>query len=101
MLIKGFRNYLVGELEVYRNAGIVKAANLKKAADVIVTLIEGLEYHAHFLSENEPFEEFASYSKQLVVTMLKGQTEADPMVVEGQKKNLVEDNIINWSVTDA
>jgi len=72
-MFKRFRNYLVGELEVYRNAGIVKVTNLKKAADVIITLMEGLEYHAHFLSENESFEEFAGYSRQLVVAMLKGQ----------------------------
>jgi len=72
-MFKRFRNYLVGELEVYRNAGIVKAKNLKKAADLIVTLMEGLEYHAHFLSENEPFDQFANYSKQMVVAMLKGK----------------------------
>ena len=72
-MFKRFRNYLVGELEVYRNAGIVKAKNLKKAADLIVTLMEGLEYHAHFLSENEPFDQFANHSKQMVVAMLKGK----------------------------
>ena len=72
-MFKRFRNYLVEKLEVYRNAGIVKAKDLKKAADVIVTLMEGLEYQAHFLSENEPFEEFANYSKKLVVAMLNGQ----------------------------
>lgn len=70
-MFKNFRNYLVAELEVYQNAGIVKAKNLKKAADTIVTLMEGLEFHAHFLSEDEPFEEFANYSKQLVIAMLK------------------------------
>lgn len=51
-MFKRFRNYLVEKLEVYRNAGIVKAKDLKKAADVIVTLMEGLEYQAYFLSEN-------------------------------------------------
>lgn len=72
-MFKHFRDYLVAELEFYRKAGIVKAKNLQKAADIIITLMEGLEYHAHFLSENEPFEEFANYSKQMVVAMLKGQ----------------------------
>ena len=71
-MFKNFRNYLAAELEVYRNAGIIKVKNLKKAADTIVTLMEGLEYHAHFLAEDEPFEEFANYSKQLVMAMLKG-----------------------------
>jgi hypothetical protein len=72
-MFKNFRDYLVGELEVYRKAGIIKAKDLSKAADTIVTLMEGLEYHAHFLSENKPFEEFAKYSRQMVVAMLKGQ----------------------------
>ena len=72
-MFKNFRNYLVGELEVYRKAGIVKVKNLKNAADAIVTLMEGLEYHAHFLSDNEPFEEFANYSRQMIVSMLKNQ----------------------------
>lgn len=72
-MFKRFRNYLIEELEGYRNAGIVKADNLKKAADVIITLMEGLEYRAHFLSENELFEEFAAYAKQLAVTMLSGR----------------------------
>ncbi|UCD78603.1 MAG: TetR family transcriptional regulator [Desulfobacterales bacterium] len=72
-MFKRFRNYLVDELEVYRNAGIVKVKNLKKAADVIITLMEGLEFHTHFLSENKAFEEFAHYSKQLVVAMLTGK----------------------------
>jgi AcrR family transcriptional regulator len=72
-MFKNFRNYLVGELEVYQKAGIVKVKNLKIAADTIVTLMEGLEYHAHFLSDNEPFEEFANYSRQMIVSMLKNQ----------------------------
>jgi len=72
-MFKRFRNYLIEELDGYRNAGIVKAKNLKKAADVIITLMKGLEYQAHILSENEPFEEFATYAKQLAVAMLSGQ----------------------------
>ena len=72
-MFKDFRNYLVAELEVYRDAGIVNAVDLNKAADTIVTLMEGLEFHAHFLSENEPFEVFANYSRQLAIAMLKGQ----------------------------
>jgi AcrR family transcriptional regulator len=72
-MFKRFRNYLVAEFEFYRQAGIVKATDLKKVADIVMTLMEGLEYHAHFLSENETFEKFADCSKQTVVAMLKGQ----------------------------
>jgi hypothetical protein len=47
---------------------------LKKAADIIVTLMEGLEFHAHFLSERQPFENFANYAKHLVLSLLKDET---------------------------
>jgi AcrR family transcriptional regulator len=73
-MFKRFRNYLVNELEGYRKAGIIAVNDLEKAADVIVTLMEGLEFHTHFLAENQPFEEFADYSKQLALAMLKGET---------------------------
>ncbi len=35
-------------------------------------MMEGLEFHAHFLSEGRPFEDFASYAKELTLEMLKG-----------------------------
>ena len=81
-MIRRFRDYLVAELEVYRKAGIVKVKDLKKASDIIVTLMEGLEFHAHFLAENQPFEKFAHYSKQLALAMLKG--ERVPMEVDAE-----------------
>lgn len=70
-MIKQFRDYLVGELELFRKKGILKINDVKKAADIIVTLMEGMEFHSHFLSEEKPFEEFADYAKNLVFTLLK------------------------------
>ncbi|MGD8881188.1 MAG: TetR/AcrR family transcriptional regulator [Desulfobacterales bacterium] len=69
-MIQGFRDYIVNELEIYKREGIVKVKDLKKAADIIVTLIEGLEFHAHFLSERQPFDDFANYTKHTVFSML-------------------------------
>ena len=73
-MMQRFRDYLVSELELYRKAGIVKANDTKMAADTIVTLMEGLEFHTHFLSEEQPFENFANYAKNLVISMLKDET---------------------------
>ena len=73
-MIQRFRDYLEGELTFYQKAGIIKTNNAKSAAGVIVTLMEGLEFHAQFLSEGRPFENFANYAKQLVFSMLKGET---------------------------
>ena len=73
-MIQRFRDYLIRELEVYKKEAIVKANDLKKAADIIVTLMEGLEFHAHFLSERQPFEKFAQASKRTVLAMLTGDS---------------------------
>jgi AcrR family transcriptional regulator len=70
-MIKQFRDYLIGELELFRENGILKIDDVKKAADIIVTLMEGLEFHSHFLSEEKTFEEFANYAKNLVLALLK------------------------------
>jgi AcrR family transcriptional regulator len=73
-MMQHFRDYLVRELELYHQEGIVKANDAKMAADTIVTLMEGLEFHAHFLSEGQTFEKFANYAKHLVISMLKDET---------------------------
>ena len=65
---------MIGELEVFQKQGIVKVENLKQAADIIVTVMEGMEFHAHFLSRGQPFEKFATYAKQLVTSMLRNET---------------------------
>ena len=73
-MFQRFRDYLVSELQIYREEGIIKVKNLKIAADLIMTLMEGLEYHAHFLSENQSYEEFAETSKQIVINSLMRPT---------------------------
>ena len=73
-MIQRFRDYLIKELAFYQQAGIVKTNDAKSAAGVIVTLMEGLEFHAQFLAEGQPFEHFANYAKQLVLSILKGET---------------------------
>jgi AcrR family transcriptional regulator len=70
-MIKQFRDYLIGELELFRENGILQIDDVKKAADIIVTLMEGMEFHSHFLSEEKPFEEFANYAKNMVLALLK------------------------------
>ena len=68
-----FRDYLACELEKFKQKGVIKVNDPKRAADIIVTLMEGLEFHAHFLSEGQPFEEFADYAKTYILAMLKDQ----------------------------
>ncbi len=72
-IIRRFRDYLIEEFEGYRQKGIVKTSNTRMAADLIVTLMEGLEFHAHFLSEDQPFEHFADNARELAVKMLTAE----------------------------
>ena len=83
-MIQRFRDYLVHELEIYRSAGIVKVSDLNKAADLIVTLMEGLEFHAHFLSDGQPFERFAQTTKQIILAILKSDFDSTAIDNRGE-----------------
>ena len=75
-MFRRFRDYLVREFETYQSLGLVKAENLVAAADVIVTMIEGLEFHAGFLAaSDQPFERFAHYARGLALKILSGEVE--------------------------
>jgi AcrR family transcriptional regulator len=84
MMFRRFRDYLIDEFKLYKKEGIVKVKDLKRAADIIVTLMEGLEFHAHFLSEDRPFKDFAACAKNLSLSMLKGDL-APEQIVENWK----------------
>jgi hypothetical protein len=42
-----------------------------KAADFIVTLMEGLEFHSQFLADGKPFDDFAQSARKVLVSTLK------------------------------
>jgi AcrR family transcriptional regulator len=66
------RDFLYEELIIFNNKGIIQVTDERKAADFIVTLMEGLEFHAHFLAQDAPFEEFAETAKLSALAVLKG-----------------------------
>jgi AcrR family transcriptional regulator len=70
-MIHGFRDYLADELESYRAAGVIGVRDAQVAADIIVILMEGLEFHAHFMAEGKPFEDFADSARRVALAMLK------------------------------
>jgi AcrR family transcriptional regulator len=70
-MIKRFRNYLVQELTAFQESGVIQVPDVRVAADYIVTLMEGLEFHAHFLADNEPFDHFAHTARNAAVAYLK------------------------------
>jgi len=69
-MFKRFRDYLAGQLQTYRDAGVLPDQDVQQAADMVVTLMEGLEFHAHFLSADRPFEDFARAAKRAAVNLL-------------------------------
>jgi AcrR family transcriptional regulator len=66
------RNFLYEEFMISNARGIIQVNDERKAADFIVTLMEGLEFHAHFLGHDKPFEEFAETARLSALAVLKG-----------------------------
>lgn len=69
-MFKRFKGYLIKEFKIYQEAGIIHVSDLEAAADMLVTLMEGLEFHANFLADGKPFEKFARASKETAVHVL-------------------------------
>ncbi len=69
-MIKRFRNYLIKELTGFQESGVIRVDDVRVAADYIVTLMEGLEFHAHFLADDEPFEHFAQITREAAIAYL-------------------------------
>jgi AcrR family transcriptional regulator len=69
-MFRWLRDYLRQELVVFNSKGIIKVVDERRAADYIVTLMEGLEFHAHFLGNGQPFKEFAETAKRSVRALL-------------------------------
>lgn len=68
------RDYIYEELIFFNKEGIIQVTDERKAADFVVTLMEGLEFHAHFLGQDQPFEVFAETAKTTVLATLKNGT---------------------------
>jgi len=66
------RDYLEDQLKDFSRHGVITVNDPRKAADYIVTLMEGMEFQAQFLGNDRPFEDFADSVKvsvhQLLVT---------------------------------
>ncbi len=70
-MFRWLRDYLYKEFVVFNAKKVIQVNDEMKAADFVVTLMEGLEFHAQFLREDEPFEEFANSAKQSAIVSLK------------------------------
>lgn len=64
------RDYIEDQLQIFAANGIIQVNDTRNAADYIVTLMEGLEFHSQFLNDNKPFEDFARQAKASVRLLL-------------------------------
>ena len=70
-MFKWLRDYLCEQLIFFKGKGIIQVKDEAKAADYIVTIMEGLEFHAQFLADGKPFDDFAQTTKHATVAVLK------------------------------
>ena len=71
VMFKWLRDYLSEKLAYFNARGIVRVNDTRRAAEYIVTLMEGLEYHNQFLADGEPFEAFSQVAKKSLIRALK------------------------------
>ena len=73
-MFRWFRDYLHEAFVVFNKDGVIQVSDELKAADYVLTVMEGLEFHAHFLNEGNPFEDFADTARTATIAMLKNGT---------------------------
>ena len=70
-MFKSLREHLKEQMAYFSSKNIIKVRDPEKAADIIVTLMEGLEFHSQFLSTGKPFQAFAQTAKETAILALK------------------------------
>lgn len=70
-MFRWLRDYLYEQFVGFNKKGIIQVEDELKAADFIVTLMEGMEFHAQFLRQTAPFEDFAETAKKSALCVLK------------------------------
>ncbi len=70
-MFKWLRNFLYEKFKTFNDEGIINVADPLNAADFVVTLMEGLEFHTHFLADGKNFDEFAESAKNVAIYALK------------------------------
>ncbi len=73
-MFRWLRDYLHEEFIVFNREGVIRVSDERKAADYVLTLMEGLEFHTHFLNEDNPFEDFADTARAATIALLKSGT---------------------------
>ncbi|MBU3916389.1 TetR/AcrR family transcriptional regulator [bacterium] len=70
-MYQGFRNLLAYEIQLYRGAGIAKVSDPFLAADIIISLIEGLYFYHNAIGESTKIDDAVKYIKRTVTHLLE------------------------------
>jgi len=71
VMFKWLRDYLAKQLTDFNDKGVIQVKDATRAADYVVTMMEGLEIHNQFLADGKPFEHFAQTAQKTLVRALK------------------------------
>lgn len=72
-MFRWLRDFLYEKFRSFNEEGIINVADPLKAADFVITLMEGLEFHTHFLANGKIFDEFAASAKKVAINTLKNK----------------------------
>ncbi len=70
-MFRWLRDYLYKEFIIFNQQGVIKVSDEMIAADYVVTLMEGMEFHAQFLGHDKPFDTFAESAKKSAIFSLQ------------------------------
>lgn len=65
------RGYLVEELSLYMDEGIVARADPEEMADLLITLLEGYDYYRSFMDDDERSEQLGVLIRDYALTIMK------------------------------
>jgi AcrR family transcriptional regulator len=70
-----FKNQLIVEINSYIEHGVIREIDPNKAANFIISLVEGIDYYGNILDDQSKpqLEELGQYLKEIVINALKKQ----------------------------
>jgi AcrR family transcriptional regulator len=69
-----FRVLLIEEITFYRDKGIITVEEPGKMAEIIISLVEGVNFYGIIRGDFEYYEKLGAYLKNIALSLLKGKT---------------------------
>jgi AcrR family transcriptional regulator len=69
-----FRKYLIREITIYRDEGFFDSTDPDKDADLIISIVEGLNFYRNISGGKQKYKELGEYVKLRILSLLKKDT---------------------------